>query len=42
MKKLLYLLLTLQIVVVLAGCNTLRGFGTDVKRGGEAIEGVGK
>ena len=42
MKKLVYLLLALQIIVALAGCNTLRGFGTDVKRGGEAIENVGK
>lgn len=42
MKKLLYLLVALQVVVMIAGCNTLRGFGTDVKRGGEAIENVGK
>jgi predicted small secreted protein len=42
MKKYLYLLLALHIVFCLSGCNTLRGFGTDIKRGGEAIEGVGK
>lgn len=42
MKKYLYLLLALQIAFCLSGCNTLRGFGTDIKRGGEVIEGVGK
>ena len=26
----------------LAGCNTMEGFGKDVKKGGEAIEKAGK
>jgi predicted small secreted protein len=42
MKKMLYIALILNFVLVVAGCNTMRGFGTDIKRGGEAIEGAAK
>ena len=35
MKKLLALV---AAAFVLAGCNTIEGFGKDVKKGGEAIE----
>jgi len=36
------MLLILVSVSMLIGCNTIRGLGTDIKRGGEVIEGVGK
>ncbi len=39
MKKLLTLILTLA---VLAGCNTMKGFGQDVQKVGEKIEGAAK
>ena len=29
---------TLLLVVVLSGCNTMRGLGQDIERGGQAIE----
>ncbi len=29
-------------VALLAGCNTVQGIGKDIKKGGEAIEKVGK
>ena len=35
MKKLLAMV---AATVLLAGCNTIEGFGKDVKKGGEAIE----
>ena len=35
MKKLFTLFFT---VTLLAGCNTIEGFGKDVKKGGEVIE----
>jgi predicted small secreted protein len=28
----------LTLAVVLAGCNTLRGVGQDIEKGGEAIQ----
>lgn len=39
MKKLFTLILC---VFVLAACNTMHGFGQDVKKVGESIEGAGK
>jgi len=29
---------TLLLVIVLSGCNTMRGIGQDIERGGQAIE----
>lgn len=34
MKKVLWL----AVMVALAGCNTMRGMGEDIKQGGAAIE----
>lgn len=31
-------LMALLVVVSVTGCNTLRGVGKDIKKGGEAIE----
>jgi len=31
----------LVLALVAAGCNTLRGFGKDVEKGGEKIQEVG-
>jgi entericidin A len=39
MKKLFTLILC---VMFLAGCNTLQGFGQDVKKVGESLEGAGR
>ncbi|AZP10761.1 entericidin A/B family lipoprotein [Undibacterium parvum] len=39
MKKIFTLILC---VMVLAGCNTVHGFGQDVKKVGESLEGAGK
>lgn len=36
MKKLV--LTVLALCFVLAGCNTVKGVGKDIKKGGEAIE----
>ena len=36
MKKLVFVLLA--AAYVLAGCNTMRGFGQDVQKAGEKIE----
>lgn len=30
--------LMVVLALVLAGCNTVRGFGQDVEKGGEAIQ----
>jgi predicted small secreted protein len=30
--------LLLSIALALAGCNTMRGFGRDVERGGERVQ----
>ena len=38
MRKLIIILLSLA-VVGLAGCNTVKGFGKDVQKVGEKIEG---
>lgn len=40
MKKLFALLIA--VVVVLAGCNTVQGFGKDVQKVGEKVEGAAK
>lgn len=46
MKKLISLLLiSLGLALTLGGlsaCNTVQGIGKDVKKVGEAVEGVGK
>ncbi len=38
MKKLVALVL-LAVFAGLAGCNTMEGFGKDVERGGEKVQG---
>ncbi len=35
-------ILGIAILAILAGCNTMRGLGEDVKHGGEAIERAAK
>lgn len=35
-------LAALACMVVLVGCNTIKGIGKDVQKAGEAIEGAGK
>lgn len=39
MKKLSALL---AVALVLGGCNTLQGFGKDVKKAGEVVENAGR
>ena len=39
-KKLIGLVIALVIVLGVSGCNTVRGIGKDIKKGGEAIEKV--
>jgi len=39
MKK---LLVVLAVLIVAAGCNTFEGFGKDVQKTGETIEGAAK
>jgi predicted small secreted protein len=38
MKKLLGLLAIAAIAAVLTGCNTMEGFGKDIKKVGDQIE----
>lgn len=38
MKKKVWLPVLLAIVVLTAGCNTMRGAGQDIERGGEKIQ----
>lgn len=38
MKKTVLTLLAVMVVLSVTGCNTLRGVGKDIKKGGEAIE----
>ncbi len=33
-----YFALTLSLAMLLGGCNTLRGVGQDIEKGGEAIQ----
>ncbi|MBF0523186.1 MAG: entericidin [Candidatus Omnitrophica bacterium] len=43
MKKFsLLMLAVLFLTISVAGCNTLRGAGTDIKNTGKHIENVGK
>jgi predicted small secreted protein len=37
MKK-LYAILGMLMVIGLTGCNTMKGFGQDVERGGEKVQ----
>jgi len=37
MKRLVVLVLAL-LIAALAGCNTMRGFGQDMEKAGEAIQ----
>lgn len=39
MKKLIALI-SLLIMGVLAGCNTMEGMGKDIQRGGEKLQGT--
>lgn len=39
MKKLIALL-SLLVMGVLAGCNTMEGMGKDIERGGEKLQGA--
>ena len=39
MKK-LFALSAIAMALVLTGCNTLNGFGKDVKKVGESLEGA--
>lgn len=40
MLKRLMVLVSLVSITALAGCNTMRGVGEDVERGGEKIQGA--
>lgn len=38
LKKIVLVLLAVLVIGGIAGCNTLKGAGKDIQRGGEAIE----
>lgn len=38
MKRIVATLMLLGMLGTIAGCNTMRGFGQDVERGGEKIQ----
>lgn len=38
MKKMALSIFAVLLVLSVTGCNTVRGVGKDIKRGGEAIE----
>ncbi len=40
MKQLIQWAGVLALSLVLVGCNTMRGLGQDVQRGGEKVEGA--
>ena len=40
MKQLMQWIAVLALGFVLVGCNTMRGFGQDVQKGGEKVEGA--
>lgn len=40
MKKFLVAIITLVFTVGLSACNTVKGFGKDVERGGEKVQGA--
>lgn len=37
-KRILAALMLLGMLGAVAGCNTMRGFGEDMERGGEAVQ----
>lgn len=41
MKK-ITLFVALSLTIALAGCNTMKGFGEDLQKAGEKIEGAAK
>lgn len=40
MKKIISILGILMFSVSLSACNTMKGFGKDVERGGEKVQGA--
>jgi predicted small secreted protein len=38
MKKSIFALLTLVMLIAASGCNTVQGIGKDIEKGGEAIQ----
>jgi entericidin A len=40
MKRCVLIILLVSLVFSLAGCNTIRGFGKDVQKGGEEIQDI--
>lgn len=40
MKKLIAAIIACMFTVGLVGCNTVKGFGKDVERGGEKVQGA--
>lgn len=40
MKKIISVLGILMLAIGLSGCNTMKGFGKDVERGGEKVQGA--
>ncbi|MDB5770396.1 MAG: entericidin [Burkholderiales bacterium] len=40
MKKIISVLSILVVSVGLTACNTMKGFGKDVERGGEKVQGA--
>jgi predicted small secreted protein len=40
--KTLVTLITVSFLLVLTGCNTVRGVGQDIQKAGEKIEGAAK
>lgn len=38
MKKIIAILCTATLLISLSACNTVKGVGTDIKKGGAAIE----
>jgi predicted small secreted protein len=42
MTRIVTILAAIAAAFALAGCNTMEGFGKDVKKGGESIEKAAK
>ena len=42
MKRLIALMMAAMAVVTLSACNTVRGMGQDIEKGGEAIQKAAK
>ncbi len=38
MKNSIYLVFVMLLAMVVTGCNTMKGFGKDVERGGEHVQ----